>query len=57
MFGYGMHDQRLHQIQHFFEHYKDLEPGKWVKVLGWEGAESAKKEVLDGIENYRKAHA
>jgi inorganic pyrophosphatase len=40
--------------RHFFEHYKDLEPGKWVKVLGWEGPESAKKEVLDGIEAYKK---
>ena len=47
---------RLKTIQHFFEHYKDLEPGKWVKVLGWEGPESAKKEVLDGIEAYKKAH-
>jgi inorganic pyrophosphatase len=48
---------RLKTISHFFEHYKDLEPGKWVKVLGWEGPEAAKQEVLDGIENYRKAHA
>jgi len=47
---------RLKTIAHFFEHYKDLEPGKWVKVLGWEGPESAKKEVLDGIANYKKAH-
>lgn len=47
---------RLKTISHFFEHYKDLEPGKWVKVLGWEGPESAKKEVLDGIENYKKAN-
>ena len=28
---------RLKTIAHFFEHYKDLEPGKWVKILGWEG--------------------
>ena len=47
---------RLKTISHFFEHYKDLEPGKWVKVLGWEGPESAKQEVLDGIEAYRKEH-
>ena len=45
---------RLKTISHFFEHYKDLEPGKWVKVLGWEGPESAKQEVLAGIENYKK---
>ena len=35
------------QIQHFFEHYKDLEKGKWVKVQGWEGPESAAKEIMD----------
>ncbi|HEX7888173.1 MAG TPA: inorganic diphosphatase [Ramlibacter sp.] len=47
---------RLKTISHFFEHYKDLEPGKWVKVLGWEGPESAKQEVLDGIANYKKVN-
>ncbi|MDO5087211.1 MAG: inorganic diphosphatase [Comamonadaceae bacterium] len=36
-------------IVHFFEHYKDLEPGKWVKVLGWEGQDAARKEITDGI--------
>jgi inorganic pyrophosphatase len=51
-----LNPMRLKTISHFFEHYKDLEPGKWVKVLGWEGPESAKKEVLDGIEAYKKAH-
>jgi inorganic pyrophosphatase len=45
---------RLKQIAHFFEHYKDLEPGKWVKVLGWEGVDAAKQEILDGIANYAK---
>jgi inorganic pyrophosphatase len=34
-----------------------LEVGKWVKILGWEGPESAKKEILDGIANYQKANA
>ena len=48
---------RLNTIAHFFEHYKDLEPGKWVKILGWEGPESARKEIMDGIENYRKQNA
>ena len=43
----------LDQIWHFFEHYKDLEPNKWVKVNGWGGAETAKKEILDSIERYR----
>jgi inorganic pyrophosphatase len=45
---------RLKTIAHFFEHYKDLEPGKWVKILGWEGPEAARKEIMDGIENYKK---
>jgi inorganic pyrophosphatase len=45
---------RLKAIQHFFEHYKDLEDGKWVKVIGWEGVESAKKEIADGLVNYGK---
>ncbi len=46
---------RLKALSHFFEHYKDLEEGKWVKVLGWEGVEAAHKEIMDGIENYRVA--
>jgi inorganic pyrophosphatase len=48
---------RLKTIAHFFEHYKDLEEGKWVKILGWEGAESAKKEIVDGMANYDKSKA
>jgi inorganic pyrophosphatase len=47
---------RLNQIQHFFEHYKDLEPGKWVKVKGWGGVADAHKEILEGIEAYKKEH-
>ena len=39
----------LKQTVHFFEHYKDLEPGKWVKVLGWAGVEEAKQEILAGV--------
>lgn len=38
-----------HQIAHFFEHYKDLEKGKWVKVLGWGEAEEAAKMIEEGI--------
>jgi len=49
-----MNDLRLQQIQHFFEHYKDLEPGKWVKVDGWYGPDEAKREILSGVENYRR---
>jgi inorganic pyrophosphatase len=46
--------ERLAQIQHFFEHYKDLEPGKWVKVEGWGGPEDAAKEIVAGVKNYEK---
>jgi inorganic pyrophosphatase len=44
---------RLRTIEHFFEHYKDLEVGKWVKVLGWDGPEAAHAELLDGIARYQ----
>jgi inorganic pyrophosphatase len=46
---------RLKSIEHFFEHYKDLDPGKWVKVLGWDGIEAAHKEITDGLAAYQKA--
>jgi inorganic pyrophosphatase len=46
---------RLKTIQHFFEHYKDLEEGKWVSVKGWEGPESAMAEVSHGIAAYAAA--
>jgi len=42
----------LEQIEHFFEHYKDLEKGKWVKVEGWEGVDAARKEIVDAVERY-----
>lgn len=41
------------QMEHFFEHYKDLEAGKWVKFLGWGGAEEAQQVILAGIEKAR----
>ena len=44
----------LDQIAHFFEHYKDLEAGKWVKVKGWEGPESAREEIRVGMAAYTK---
>jgi inorganic pyrophosphatase len=40
----------VQQIAHFFEHYKDLEPGKWVKSLGWGDAAEARRLILEGIE-------
>lgn len=45
----------LDSISHFFEHYKDLEDGKWVHIEGWQGAEEAKKEIMDSIERYNTA--
>jgi inorganic pyrophosphatase len=37
------------QIEHFFAHYKDLEPGKWVKILGWRDAAEAKRLIREGV--------
>jgi len=45
----------LDQIAHFFDHYKDLEPGKWVKIDGWFGPDEAKQEIKDGISRYQAA--
>lgn len=42
----------LATISHFFEHYKDLEEGKWVKVEGWAGADDARKEILASVERF-----
>jgi inorganic pyrophosphatase len=39
----------LQQIQHFFEHYKDLEAGKWVKVIGWGNADEARRLIAASI--------
>ena len=47
-----INDLRLQQIQHFFEHYKDLEKGKWVKIEGWEGPDAAKQEILNGVKQF-----
>ena len=43
------------QIQHFFEHYKDLEGGKWVKVAGWGDAEAARRIISESIERANNA--
>ncbi|MGO4711372.1 inorganic diphosphatase [Bradyrhizobium sp. 2TAF24] len=42
------------QIQHFFEHYKDLEPGKWVKLIGWGDVAEARKLIVEAIERAKK---
>lgn len=45
----------LAQIAHFFEHYKDLEAGKWVKVEGWAAADEAKAEITASVARYKAA--
>ena len=47
----------LQRIEHFFLHYKDLEPNKWVKVIRWGDAEEARKLILEGVDRARKAKA
>lgn len=46
-------DNLIRQIQHFFEHYKDLEPGKWVTVVGWGDAAEAEAIILNAMEQDR----
>ncbi len=41
----------MKQVQHFFEHYKDLESGKWVKVTGWGTVDDARAEITNGVKN------
>ena len=53
----GLNPIRLKAISHFFGHYKDSENGKWGKKQGWEGTETALKEIMDGIANYNKSQA
>lgn len=48
-------EDTLNQIAHFFEHYKDLEEGKWVRVQGWGGVDEAKKEIQDSIAMFNDA--
>ena len=45
-------EEELRRIQHFFEHYKDLEKGKWVKVQGWDDAQAARKEITESAARY-----
>ncbi|MDP3255623.1 inorganic diphosphatase [Bosea sp. (in: a-proteobacteria)] len=47
----------LDQIQHFFEHYKDLEPGKWVKLTGWGDAAKAKQLIVEAMDRAKAAKA
>ena len=45
------------QIEHFFTHYKDLEPGKWVKVVGWGDVDEAEAMIMSAIERAKTAKA
>ncbi|HMM15607.1 MAG TPA: inorganic diphosphatase [Parvibaculum sp.] len=47
----------IQRIAHFFEHYKDLEEGKWVRIEGWQGPEEAEKIILKAIEAAKAAEA
>jgi inorganic pyrophosphatase len=50
-------DISIAQIQHFFEHYKDLEEGKWVKLDGWGDADEAKRMITEAIEREKRRKA
>ena len=43
------------RIAHFFQHYKDLEPGKWVRLRGWADADAARAEIVSSVERYEQA--
>jgi inorganic pyrophosphatase len=46
-------DQIKNELRHFFEHYKDLEPGKWVKVGEWKGRDVAERLIAESIERFK----
>ena len=45
----------VEQITHFFSHYKDLEPGKWMSVAGWSDAAAAKAEIVESVERFKQS--
>ncbi len=47
-------DITTQQVEHFFEHYKDLEPGKWVKMGDWHGADMARQLIVQAIERAKE---
>ncbi len=49
-----LNELHLQRIKHFFEHYKDLDSGKWVQIEGWSGPAEAKKEIEQSVERYNK---
>jgi len=49
-------EQTKNEIEHFFSHYKDLEPGKWVKVGQWQGRVEAERLLTEAIERFKTQH-
>jgi len=50
-----MPPELMDRMAHFFEHYKDLDEGKWVRVQGWEGAEAARQEIINSVKMFQEA--
>ncbi|MDB5477813.1 MAG: inorganic pyrophosphatase [Alphaproteobacteria bacterium] len=50
-------EQMIAEIQHYYEHYKDLEKGKWVKISGWKDAAEAQTAILESVERYNSEKA
>ena len=50
---FDLPDITVKQIEHFFAHYKDLEPGKWVKIKTWGDSEEAKRLIIEADERYK----
>ena len=50
-----MPQELMERMAHFFEHYKDLDEGKWVRVQGWEGAEAARQEIINSVKMFQEA--
>ena len=48
-------DISMSQIEHFFNHYKDLEPEKWVKIGHWGNAEEARQRIVEGVERAKSS--
>lgn len=48
-------DITVHQIEHFFQHYKDLEPNKWVKITRIAEADTAKRMIIESIDRYKRS--
>jgi inorganic pyrophosphatase len=47
-------DIQVERVKHFFTHYKDLEPGKWAKIIRWGDAEEARRLIVEAIERAKK---